>query len=303
MTDRIILCSSKASAYALSEKMCDEENERLNNPTPKAERSTTTLLDVNENVLSGQFGLELPSNMIERVSASYQENTVVKTPLWIPEKKINGDPFFAIGIGPFGIAQVNPKENRKILEGQFSKKVIDEARNSARKYTIEIQNTARNFIDDFLNKPTIQDKLMSELNSDLFEELVAEILVDKGFDIFITPKTRDGGKDIIAAYSFDGKPVVMMVECKRRKTNHTLGPVELRSLVGQFYYEKLQNSQINYGLLVTSAGAIGKTGLDMAEKINEISVKGYSDLQDWISKYGKSKNGLWLPQNFCDFFH
>lgn len=302
MAHNIILCDDKNHAYTLTERMYDEECVKLKTPTPKEERTTKYLLGVEENVLSGQFGLSVPEKMTQRVDPRYLKNTVIKTPLWIDEKFINGEPFFALGVGPFGFGQINPKENRKILEGQFSEKVISEARQTARKYSVEIQNRAKNLILDYLTTSKNRDKLISELDSDLFEELVAEILVDKGFDIYITPKTRDGGKDIIAAYSFDGEPLVMMVECKRRKTNHTLGPIDVRALVGQFYFEKLKESRISYGMLVTSSGNIGKTAMNMSQEMNEISIKGYTDLQNWMANYGKSKSGLWLPESFGDFF-
>ena len=93
------------------------------------------------------------------------------------------------------------------------------------------------------------------------------MLIDKGFDILLTPRTGDGGKDIIAAYTFEREPIIMMVECKRRPVDLTLGPIELRALVGQFYYEKTENSKINYAMLVTSAGKFGKIKTQPPNKI------------------------------------
>lgn len=298
MTGKIILCDNINSAYQLTESMYDKECNRLGNKQPKEERITKYLLGVEENILTGQFGLHLPQGYIERVDKKYLSNVQIKTPLWIDEKFINGEPFFAIGVGPFGFENVNPTENRKILEGNFSKSIIEQARQSTRRYTIEVQNQAMQIINDYINKPSIRQKIIETIDPFKFEELVAELLIDKGFDIFLTPRTGDGGKDIIAAYTFEREPIIMMVECKRRPVDLTLGPIELRALVGQFYYEKIENSKINYAMLVTSAGKFGNTSVTMSEKLKDVSVIDFDKLNKWLLNYGSSKNDLWLPETF-----
>ena len=45
-----------------------------------------------------------------------------------------------------------------------------------------------------------------ELRPDEFEDLVAEVFRRKGFNVKVTPRTRDGGKDIIASYNMNGIP-------------------------------------------------------------------------------------------------
>ena len=124
MIGKIILCDNINSAYQLTESMYDEQCNRLGNKQPKEERITKYLLGVEENILTGQFGLHLPQDYIQTVDKKYLSNVQIKTPLWIDEKFINGEPFFAIGVGPFGFENVNPTENRKILEGNFSKSII-----------------------------------------------------------------------------------------------------------------------------------------------------------------------------------
>lgn len=298
MTARIILCDDINSAYKLTELMYDEECNRFGNKEPKEKRTTKYLLGVEENILTGQFGLHLPQDYNERVDKKYLSNVQIKTPLWIDEKFINGEPFFALGIGPFGFGNVNPLENRKILEGNFSKSIIEQARQNTRKYTIEVQNQAMQIIKDYISKPAIRKKIIETIDPFKFEELVAELLIDKGFDIYLTPKTRDGGKDIIAAYTFDKEPVIMMVECKRRPIDLTIGPIELRALVGQFYYEQLENSRINYAMLVTSAGKFGNTSLTMSEKLKDVSIIDFEKLNSWLLSYGRVNNNLWLPETF-----
>lgn len=298
MTSRIILCDDIILAYQLTELMYHEECDRLGNKQPREERSKNYLLGVEENILTGQIGLHLSYDYVDKVDIKYLSNVQIRTPLWIDEKFINGEPFFALGIGPFGFGTVNPSQNRKILEGNFSKSIIEQARQSTRKYTIEVQNQAMSIINAYISRPAIRQKLIETIDPFKFEELVAELLIDKGFDIFLTPRTSDGGKDIIAAYSFDKEPIIMMVECKRRPIDFTLGPIELRALVGQFYYELIENSKINYAMLVTSAGKIGNTSVTMSEKLKDISIIDFEKLNNWLLNYGRVKNNLWLPETF-----
>ena len=158
MIGKIILCDNINSAYQLTESMYDEVCTSSGNKQPKEERITKYLLGVEENILTGQFGLHLPQDYIERVDKKYLSNVQIKTPLWIDEKFINGEPFFYIG--SFGFGNVNPTENRKILEGNFSKSIIEQARQSTLRYTIEVQNQALAFINDYKSKPSIRQKII-----------------------------------------------------------------------------------------------------------------------------------------------
>ena len=301
--ERIIPCESKDSAYEFSHFLLIEMLKRQGRPIEKENHGTDFLLSVNENLLTGQYGLHLPSNHIDWVDESHLKNLFHKSDLWIDETFINGENFFAIGVGPLGFGNINPSHNRKILEGNFSKKVISEARHSAREYNQKIQDEIKILINDYANKPTIRQKLLETLEPDKFEELVAELLIDMGFDIFLTPKTRDGGKDIFAVYSNNCKPIVIMVECKRRLTNKTLGPFELRALLGQFYLEQESESNIDYALLVTSAGKQGPSVIEAQEITNKVRVKDFVDLNKWLLNYGNLKNRLWMPGAFSDFFY
>lgn len=305
MKEAIILCNTKEDAYKLSRNLWVEECKKTGIDY-KNEVVETILFAVDENILSGQYGLHLSYKYWDKIYPKYKSNLLIKTPLWINEKFINGEPFNGIGsFGPFGfgVGFMDPKENRKILEGNFSPKIISEARNKARFYSVEVQDRAINIINDYIEKPLLRKKILETIDPYQFEELIAEILLDNGFDIFLTPKSGDGGKDIIAAYTYNDEPILMMVECKRRKVNETLGPIEMRALIGQYFFENYNSSSINYALLVTSARNIGGTALNMEEKIKEISIKNFEDINKWILNYGKSKSGLWLPNSFSDFFY
>ncbi len=232
---QILLRDNYEDALLESEEMYDKECERKGCPTPKEERTTKYLIGVKENVLGGQVGLHLPPNT--EVPSEYVRGVHRDNPYWVNYEFLNGDPFMAIGLPPFGVGLVNPSENRKILEGNFAPDLIKQVRKSARKYTIQVHNRCSQLINDLLKKPEIKEQLLQRIDSDLFEELVADLLRERGFDVFLTSRTGDGGKDIWATIVQDGKPITALVECKVRNSKRAIDPLFARAVVGTFYLE------------------------------------------------------------------
>lgn len=86
-----------------------------------------------------------------------------------------------------------------------------------------------------------------DISSREFEEIVERLFQDKGFETRLTPKTRDGGVDIIAIKYEIGKPVCFYVECKRVGRKKSIGINIVRSLFGVQMADR-----INKSLLVTT---------------------------------------------------
>ncbi|NLN43615.1 MAG: restriction endonuclease, partial [Methanosarcina sp.] len=65
-----------------------------------------------------------------------------------------------------------------------------------------------------------QELLLESLNGFEFEELIADIFRKKGFkNVVVTPRTNDGGKDIIMdEVDSSGEVIKVVVECKHHKT-------------------------------------------------------------------------------------
>ena len=68
--------------------------------------------------------------------------------------------------------------------------------------------------DWMLNELNKNPTDLYQLSSRRFEELVAELLIRKGYNVELTPATRDGGKDIYAARKDDLGSFLYIVECK-----------------------------------------------------------------------------------------
>ena len=89
-------------------------------------------------------------------------------------------------------------------------------------------NQVEQNIYDIANNPNN----IYNLSSADFEDLVAEIFRKNGFDVMITPRTRDGGKDIIASYNMSGIPCMLIIECKRYAEDKKVGVGVIRQIHG-----------------------------------------------------------------------
>lgn len=70
------------------------------------------------------------------------------------------------------------------------------------------------------------------LSSREFEELVAELFSQQGFEVELTPGTRDGGCDVVATKSLNGLPFMLLIECKKYAKENPVGVSLVRSLLG-----------------------------------------------------------------------
>lgn len=86
--------------------------------------------------------------------------------------------------------------------------------------------------DELIRRLAERPELMRQLDPRKFEELIAELLRDKGYDVTLTPRSRDGGCDIIAIRRDDIGSALTLVECKRYASDHPVGVEIVRGLYG-----------------------------------------------------------------------
>lgn len=125
---------------------------------------------------------------------------------------------------------------------------------------------------DLVNRIEKNPDQVHALSSREFEELVAAIYEKHGFDVELTPPTRDGGFDIYAArYEPYGK-VLTLVECKRNAPHRPVGVELVRSLHGV-----VEDKGANVGVLATTS-----TFTDGAKKWQQRHQLRLA-LQDWFA--------------------
>lgn len=112
-----------------------------------------------------------------------------------------------------------------------------------------------------------------------FEELVAELFVRQGFNVELTPETRDGGCDIIATKNIGGLPFMLLIECKRYSIDNPVDVSLIRSLLGV-----QTDRKANKAVLVTTS-RFTKPARDFAERQQHlISLIDIDDLMDMLPR-------------------
>ena len=123
---------------------------------------------------------------------------------------------------------------------------------------------------------------MRQLHHRKFEELIAEIIRSKGFDVTLTPQTRDGGKDIIALYKSPFGHQMFIVECKKYNEENKVGVELVRGLYGVKIAERATK-----GILVTSS-TFTKDARDFVKPLEfELTLNDYNDITQWCKDYKK----------------
>ena len=111
-----------------------------------------------------------------------------------------------------------------------------------------------------------------------FEELIAELLFREGFDIKLTPETRDGGRDILAFNKSSIGKHLYLVECKKYSPQIPVGVSLVRALYGC-----VEQERATAGMIVTTS-YFSKDALDFREPLKyRLNLKDYEELVRWLN--------------------
>jgi len=89
---------------------------------------------------------------------------------------------------------------------------------------------------------------MRELSPRKFEELVADMWRNQGFDVTLTNRTRDGGMDVIAVQKSGVGTLMFIVECKRYAAHNKVGVEVVRGLYGV-----VEQKRATQGIIATTS--------------------------------------------------
>jgi hypothetical protein len=116
-----------------------------------------------------------------------------------------------------------------------------------------------------------------------FEELVAEIFRDFGYEVLLTPRTRDGGLDIRAIKKDSVGTLLYLIECKRYAATRPVGVEIVRGLYGVATEERA-----SCGIIATTSH-FTRDAKEFADKIKyQMSLRDYKDLVGWLKQYPTS---------------
>lgn len=140
-----------------------------------------------------------------------------------------------------------------------------------------IVTTFDNEIKKYLKK---HPEKLYELSPRKFEELVASILKDLGFDVELTQATRDGGRDIIAHVRNAVCSYLTHIECKRYAPDNKVGVGIVREVLGVHHIRKATKS------IIVTTSFFSNDAIKEAQMMeNQLDLKNFNDLKSWLQRY------------------
>jgi restriction system protein len=125
---------------------------------------------------------------------------------------------------------------------------------------------------------------MYQIQSREFEELIAELLHDQGFEVELTKATRDGGRDILARMHTKAFKFLCLIEAKKHSKDRPVGVQLVRNLYGTFCDE-----QANSAMLVTTSYFTQEAKRFSERHEYHLSLRDYTDVVGWLSDYKSMK--------------
>lgn len=135
-----------------------------------------------------------------------------------------------------------------------------------------------------IKRLTKEPKGLYELDPRKFEEIVADLMLDMGYEVELTPRSNDGGKDILASKETEHGRMLCLVETKRYSIDN---PVEV-GLVRQLYGTLCDFNATSAMLVTTSRFTRGANEFRDRNQYR-LSLKDYGNVVQWLSAYGANR--------------
>lgn len=117
-----------------------------------------------------------------------------------------------------------------------------------------------------------------EISPRKFEEFVAAIFKNHGFDAQLTPETRDGGMDIIAVHKSPlTGDTISLIECKRYAPENKVGIGVVQRLLGNVIQQEAHK-----GIVVTTSFFTKDAIAVSNQSRNILTLNDYSIIMSWL---------------------
>lgn len=138
-------------------------------------------------------------------------------------------------------------------------------------------------------------EFMHKLPPRKFEELVAEILLDRGHQAWLTKATRDGGWDVYAEIATPIGKLLVIVECKKWALKRKVG----LSIVERFLHTIREKTRASIGMIAATTTFSQDARICAAEYQYQLKLADLDKLRELASQYGcwhrMSESELWVP--------
>ncbi len=127
--------------------------------------------------------------------------------------------------------------------------------------------------DSLLKRAKDDPKIIDNISSREFEEMVCELLDKQGYSVKLTKQTRDGGKDIIVVQKSVLGEFCIYVECKKHDKSNPISVKFVRELYGT-----VMADDATAGMIITTS-YFTRDAKEYRDKIKyRMTLKDYNDL-------------------------
>lgn len=162
-------------------------------------------------------------------------------------------------------------------KGAFQEELYSEPEDAPSSETHVVITTIDMQIKTYFKK---NPEKMYDLSPRKFEELVAAILKDMGFDVELTKATRDGGRDIIAHIRNSVCSYLTHIECKKYAPDNKIGVGIIREVMGVHQIRQATKS------IIVTTGFFTKDAVKEAGMVeSHLALKDFHDLKEWLQRY------------------
>jgi restriction endonuclease Mrr len=136
---------------------------------------------------------------------------------------------------------------------------------------------------------------LHEVTPRQFEHLIAGILKDMGCDVELMKATRDGGRDIIAAFTTQFGKLLSIIQCKRYRHDNCVG----LDVVERFLWTIEHKDRASCGIIVTTSYFSPDAQARAKEFEWKLKLRDLQGVQEWLGAYGTwikdDSSQLWMP--------
>lgn len=159
---------------------------------------------------------------------------------------------------------INQKKDIKLLDVDVNREIL-----------VVSNHVWEDLLKEFYRSP---NKLKT-IDRRAFEELVAFLFENFGYEVELTSKTRDGGRDIIALRKREVS-VKYLIECKRPDPSNKVGISPVRELYGVKVDEGASKA-----ILATTTYFTKEANLFMERHRWELEPRDFDGVMEWIHYY------------------
>ena len=132
---------------------------------------------------------------------------------------------------------------------------------------------------------------LRELDPPLFEAVIAELLAGFGWEVSVTPATRDGGYDILGVTTDDsGLRTSWIIECKRYAADNKVGVQIARQIAGVKGHIGVPNA-----VIVTTSSFTADVH-EFSSARHDLSLVDFSAITKWLQGYSLPTGPLYTAK-------